>query len=112
MNSIENGLWSMEVGDRLGVAPIGVIAFSQGKVYGGNDKYFYVGNYRIENDTFQAEVKVTHYNDIPDSLFGSANELSFTLCGGVSGSEMDLLGSLPACSDREYTVRLHKLASI
>jgi hypothetical protein len=112
MDSICDGLWALEIGDTLGVIPAGVMVCRQGEILGGNDQYFYTGSYVIEEGGFDANVMVSHYNDIPGSFFGKADELPFTIKGVAMESEMDLVGLLPTRSSIEYLVRLSRLREI
>jgi hypothetical protein len=112
MDSLCEGLWALEIGDTLGVIPAGVMVCQQGEIFGGNDQYFYAGGYVVKNGRFDAEVMVTHYNDIPGSFFGEADGIPFTIQGVAMESEMDLVGLLPTRTDTEYMVRLHRLYEI
>lgn len=112
MNNSHEGLWAIEIGDKLGVISAGVIVFTQGKILGGNDVNYYAGTYNITDNKFSADVLVTHYNDIPSSLFGEAQDLPFTMSGIVSEMEIDLVGSLPSHSQTDYMVRLRKLHAL
>ncbi|MEN8259508.1 MAG: GrlR family regulatory protein [Pseudomonadota bacterium] len=106
------GLWSIEIGAELGVVPGGVIVFNEGRLHGGGNEYFYVGSYEVRNDQFIAVIEVTHYNDVPNLLFGEAKGLLLNLTGVVSEAEMDLGGLFPANPDIELTVRLTKRAPL
>jgi hypothetical protein len=106
-----DGLWAMEIGATLGVESAGVIVCHQGQLAGGNDRYFYVGQYVLSDNAFEGQLAVTHYNDLPSDLFGQAEGELLELSGVPSASEMDLAGVIRGRSDRtRYTVRLRRLS--
>jgi hypothetical protein len=112
MSRSQDGLWAVEIGGELGVVAAGVMVCSQGRLFGGSERYYYVGRYDVSGGRFEAEVSVTHYNDVAGSLFGHADGLRFRMSGIASEPEMDLEGSLPTRSDTEYMVRLRKLREL
>ena len=65
----------------------------------------------MEDNTFEARLTVTHYNDLPGELFGEAEELVLELAGAPLASEMDLAGVFPERPDHtRYTIRLRRLS--
>jgi hypothetical protein len=112
MNSVAQGLWAMEIGGPEGIIPGGVIVCKNGRVFGGDDRYYYAGQYSLDQGRFQAHITVTHYQDLPGELFGADKELPFDLNGTFSDSEIDCEGALPTRTEGHFMVRLTRLRDV
>lgn len=112
MNDIVQGLWAMEIGGPQGIIPGGVIVCENGRVFGGDSRYYYAGQYNLEQGRFQARINVTHYQDLPGDLFGANKDLPFIISGVFSDSTIDCEGALPTRANTGFMVRLIKLQEV
>lgn len=69
------GLWSIYFQtDQMHGA--GVVVFETNRLFGGDDKYFYVGKYVVAHGKLQATAQVTHFAGAPLSIFGRESNLA------------------------------------
>jgi hypothetical protein len=104
------GLWSLEIGTHLGVLPAGIVVLGTGKLYGGDNQYFYVGNYEMNDNNINGVLYVTHYNDVPGDLFGAAENLPIRISGVFAEHDIDLRGVLNNHPEESLLFRLTKRA--
>lgn len=71
------GLWTIKFASNLQYQSAGVIVFETGKIFGGDNQYYYIGDYEIANGFLKAKAKITSHVTNPLSIFG--NENSFEL---------------------------------
>lgn len=78
------GFWTAEFGSSVGIFGGGVVFFQNGKVMGGDNAYFYSGEYTQTERAFRATVEVKPFIQGVPSVFNTVDQ-EFTL---------DLVGSL------------------
>lgn len=95
-----NGLYSIHVVtlDGHGGKGSGVIAFQNGRIFGGDAYLYYTGSYTLTDSNFKGEVVVSQHTRAIDArpLFGgnSGNQNAQPVGIGVSGTFTDTGGEL------------------
>jgi len=89
-----------------------VIICKNGQVFGGDNRYYYAGQYSLEHGRFQARIQVTHYQDLAGDLFGADKDLPFVISGVFNDSTIDCEGTLPTRDNNGFMVRLTKLRGV
>ncbi len=79
-----DGFWTAEFGSSVGIFGGGVAFLQNGKVLGGDNAYFYVGEYKLDDLSFTATIEVNPFIQGVASVFSTVDQ-KFTL---------DLVGSL------------------
>ena len=96
MDSYE-ALWAVYFGDVSdpsnfdpGRTNAGVAVLETQRIFGGDSKYYYLGNYEVEKDRITATVTITHFNGEPWSAFGGPLTGSLKVCleGRREGNEV------------------------
>lgn len=100
-------LWSAEFSSNQGNIGAGIAVFETGRVLGGDGGFMYVGNYRVENGTAHAELKVTKYSDIGNiqSIFGPLNQFNLTVSGPANSQSMVLKGHMIENPSFQITIK-------
>ncbi len=114
---MKNGLYSIHVSlqDGRSGKGSGVVAFRDGKIFGGDAYLFYTGTYSTKGGTFKGEVLVQRHTSSPDAnpLFGGATPVGI----GVTGTFTDTAGvmngtALVGKASQTFAATLRKLAEI
>jgi len=107
------GEWHSNVNNiRVGT---GVVVFHSGKAFGGNDRFYFIGDYNQDDNRFEGNLQFTYFAGEPLSIFGLTDmdqAEGMLITGHVSGDEMKLEGTLK--SDRMLRLQgiLHKKAGV
>lgn len=107
-----NGLWSVQFSSSSGSFGGGIVVFQNGKVYGGDLGYYYIGSYKIEDDLISGEVAVANYSGAPHSVFGPINNFKLVLSGKVHSTNMTLNGNLVGQPNMTIGIQCTKRAEI
>jgi T3SS negative regulator,GrlR len=87
------GLWTIEIKLKTGeLLTSGVIVLFDGRVLGGDTRYFYVGTYKLDSTgRAYAIVTITHYSGPQESiLLGNNKEYTLNLSGRPEQPVFDL----------------------
>lgn len=105
-------LWSVNfVVPTSGSYGAGVVVLENGTVRGGDSAYYYVGNFRVKDDTLTAEVSINHYFGSPNNVFGQLNRVDVVLSGKIGYQTFDVIGSAVGLS-QPIIVRFNRIAEI
>ena len=99
-------LWSLEYVSGLGTEGGGVVVLEKGKIIGGDNNYFYIGSYDLNNNQFNATIDIKHYAGSYNPIFGKLDELIIKLQGDYDEEEMLLTGHVLEQPSTEVHVRL------
>jgi hypothetical protein len=88
-----NGLWTVEFISTLNRFGYGVIVLNSGRLLGGDNGYYYSGNYEIKDNRIQGKVAITRYNPSVISVFGEINNFSLSLTGHITSNSIEAVGS-------------------
>jgi len=105
-------LWSVEFISSNQLVGTGVAVLETQRVLGGDDKYMYVGEYKIENGVFSAHITVSHYGGAPWSVFGDRNQFRLVLSGHVGDRTFDAEGYIEGEPQNKILIRLTRRAEL
>ena len=104
------GLWIVQYEGLQGEGA-GVVVFANGRAFGGDEGYTYVGNYKVQDDTVSARVTVSNFRPSIPNVLGIRGdfdlEINAPLGDGVLRGAMSLVGN-PAVA---IAVKLTKKAN-
>lgn len=105
-------LWTVEFITTQGQFGFGVAVFETGRIFGGDDSYYYLGRCDVKQGVLTGEVTVTHYAGAPHSVFGLATQFQIHVTGRVQEPVMDLQGYLVADPNQKMVMRCTKQADL
>ena len=83
-----DGLWTVEFASSIGSFGGGVTVFKDGKISGGDNTYFYVGEYEASGTNFRATLRVAPFIRGAPSVFNTKDEtLTLELTGALAGGD-------------------------
>ncbi len=86
-------LWTVEFISNHQIFGSGVAVFDDGRIFGGDSRYYYLGNFQPKDDNFiTAEIKGMHFAEQPYSIFGDRKEFFLSLSGKFNFPVMELGG--------------------
>jgi hypothetical protein len=115
MREIKNvsatGLWTAEfsTGSDAGA---GVVVFTDGKVLGGDNRYYYDGTYSQQGAFLHGEIVAKHYSGPPRNVFGSFSSVRLILEGSIGGDLIVAYGYDPSAPQRRLSIRLRRVKSL
>jgi T3SS negative regulator,GrlR len=81
-----DGLWTVEFGSNTGMFGSGVAVFQGGKILGGDNFYYYTGDYSLSGNALRATLTICPFIQGAQSVFRTVGKI-FTL---------ELIGSIIA----------------
>jgi hypothetical protein len=82
-----NGLWTAEFGSSTGMFGSGVAVFRDGEILGGDDLYYYVGQYQLDGQSFKASLTISPFIEGAESVFKTVGtSLTLELAGTLIDS--------------------------
>jgi hypothetical protein len=108
-----DALWSIQfIADNHSTGA-GVVAISNGKIFGGGSQYIFTGEFKIENNQVNAEVRVKHYFGETYPFFGDDREFTMHLSGRPAhDSLMYLNGAKTDQPEHKVSIRLARQAEL
>lgn len=105
-----NGLWTAEFGTSNGAFRGGVVTFDNGKISGGDSWYYYIGEYRFNDRTFHATVRVVPFIEGAETVFKTVGrEVTLELEGNlIDENHATGQGRAREVPDIEFGVKLTK----
>jgi hypothetical protein len=83
-------LWTMEFGSGEGWENGGVVVFETGRAFGGDSRYYYLGEFRTSGDRIEATLHIVHYHAEPRTPFGdTATDYTIELKGMRSNDRIE-----------------------
>jgi T3SS negative regulator,GrlR len=105
-------LWAVYfVAPNIGDYGAGVVVLENGTVRGGDSSYYYVGDFRVKDETLTANVSINHYAGPLNNIFGPVKQINVALSGNVSYEEFTLTGSSIETSQPVF-VKFKRIAEI
>jgi hypothetical protein len=87
-------LWAVYfVAPNQGDYGAGVVVLENGTIRGGDSGYYYVGDFRVKDETLTANVSVNHYAGSLNNIFGPVKKINVVLTGNISYEEFTLMGN-------------------
>lgn len=83
------GLWTIafHLGDH-GSRTAVVTLCEHNKVHGGNDNFYYIGDYQFKEGVITATLNSTQYNGAPDPVMGGLTEMTMTIAGRINDNQI------------------------
>jgi hypothetical protein len=106
------GLYSVKFNSNMGSWGAGVALFTNGKVYGGDASYYYMGTANVEGENVSARIHVGHHQGERMSIFGSLNEFNLEVSGTPSGDSFSLSGHVVEQPNMKITISGRKISAI
>lgn len=66
-----NGLWTAEFGSSVGIFGGGVVVLQDGRIFGGDGGYYYIGDFELVGNALKARIKVAPFVEGYESVFKS-----------------------------------------
>ena len=80
-----DGLWTAEFGSSTGVFGGGVAIFQNGRIWGGDATYYYIGEYALSGKNFKATLKIFPFIEGAQSVFKTVGkDLTIELRGTMT----------------------------
>lgn len=89
----------------------GVVVLENGTIRGGDSSYYYVGDFRVKDETLTANVSVNHYAGSLNNIFGPFKKINVVLTGNISYEEFTLTGNAVETS-QPVIVKFKRIAEI
>ena len=113
MKTIE-ALWAVYFDDVAGYRNGGVVVFETLRIFGGDSKFYYTGEYEVSGEEVTARVTSTHYHGDGMTAFGfpTTGSVRLEVRGTRQGDEM--IGEVWPVEypSRRVNVRLRRLADL
>ena len=78
-------MWTAEFGSSTGMFGGGVAVFLDGRILGGDGDYYYIGEYSLHGNSFQATVRVFPFIEGAESVFKTVGrDLTLELQGSLT----------------------------
>lgn len=106
-----NGIWSYKIGSSMSMAT-GVAHIQNGRFFGGNDTYYFLGKIREENGRLYGSLHTKHHTGPLNSVLGPLEEYSLELEGCFEDGDMRLVATAPELSKRQLQVYATKVADL
>jgi hypothetical protein len=105
-----DGLWTAEF--RTGMSTgSGTVIFKDGKVAGGDAGFYYIGNYTLDQENLNGQVKIQRFKQGSVSVFGPLVSDTLKISGTVLGTTMNLSGHLASNPNALITIQAVKRES-
>ena len=84
-----DGLWTVEFYSTLSIAGKGVVVLTNGQILGGDNSYWYSGNYIKEDNSVKGKINVTRFDPNAISIFGNLDHFSLEISVITDDNSMD-----------------------
>lgn len=105
------GLWSIDFTAEA-MHGAGVVVFETNRVYGGDDKYYYIGTYSVTHGKLQAIVDVTHFAGSALSIFGPESNFDLVVVGEIASPSFEAIGCRFDNPGKRMTIKFTKRAEL
>lgn len=106
------GMYFVQFASSIGVVGEGLIVLANGLIHGGDAQYLYRGTYAQYGDSIVANLVVSHYRGIPNSVFGPLRTFRLTLRGTYGNNVLSLVGNVVENSSFVISISGSKVAEI
>jgi hypothetical protein len=106
-------MWSVRFVTNQNIGGNGVLVIENGKIFGGDSSYTYIGNFEIHDGRIKSNIKVSKYADTVGiiSVVGSDNYV-LALSGKIDRDEMILSGNPSSNPQIDVVVKLTRIAEL
>lgn len=103
------GLWTVYF--RLGFFGTGVVVLKDNRLLGGDTYYYYDGNFKLQDNRFDATIRIVRFNLTGVSIFGNLESFNLNVSGDISGGVMQLHGHMVEQPEMKIEINCKKLTS-
>ncbi len=108
-----DGLWTLVFKTPMAASAGGVVVCLNGRVYGGDSSYMYLGSYQQVGDTFAAQVTCKQFVANAPTVFGFAmREFTLRVNGVLRGAEVEATGVVDQIQQGILNIRMVKRADL
>lgn len=106
-------MWSVRFVTNQSSAGNGVLVLENGKIFGGDSSFTYIGNFEVKDGIVRAEIKVKKYANVAGihSISGS-DEYILPLSGKLDRNEMTLSGKPSNNPQIDIVVRITRISEL
>ena len=106
-----DGFWLVQA--RAGSANSGgVVVFANGKVFGGDSGFYYVGTYQERDGIIKARIAVHNFDPAIVNLLSVGKDYELNVSAILKGDEISGTAVVPAMPSQSFAVRLTKKANL
>src|SRR5438132_1469586 len=110
---MRNGIYSVDFRSSAGqLGTGGVVAFIDGRAYGGDAGYYYKGEMNVTNKTASGQIHVAPHNARAESIFGPLTEFDLQVSGNVTDESFSLGGDVIGHPGMGISVNGHRVADL
>lgn len=106
-----NGLWIVQFHGPQGNGG-GVVVLIDGRVYGGDSGFSYVGSYELKAASFKGRVSVRNFDPAIANVLGVVGDFELLLEGTVQGLSISGTAALASAPGARIVVRLTKRSDL
>jgi len=99
------GLWSVQYYGPQGNGG-GVVIFINGRVFGGDNGFYYRGSYELKGDTLSARISVKNFDPSIPNVIGVVGDFDLLMEAKVQGDSINGTGALASAPGAKIAVRL------
>ncbi len=102
---------SLEEGNQSNMGA-GIVIFETERIFGGDNQFYYVGKYKVNNGMIEGQVKVTNYTGESHSIFGKLEEFKLSIKGKVEIPKMSLSGFIVDDPSKKILILCKKMIEL
>ena len=99
-----NGLWTIEFISTMNRFGAGVLVLNNGRLLGGDNGYYYLGNYEVKDNNVQGNVDIIRFNKNIISVFGDVDQFSLTFAGQIKPDSIEAVASFGNTPDLKIRI--------
>jgi len=91
-----DGLWTVEFGSNRGISGGGVAVLRDGTIWGGDSTHYYVGEYTLNGNIFNAQLRTSAFLHGAQSVFGTVGrDVTIDLQGSLTQNDQAIAQGQP-----------------
>src|SRR3990167_1716904 len=107
-----NGLWTIEFISTMNRFGAGVLVLNNGRLLGGDNGYYYLGNYDVNDDNIRGTVAIIRFNKNVVSVFGDIDQFSLTFAGQIKPDSVEAVASFDNTPDLQIRIICKKKVNL
>jgi hypothetical protein len=90
----------------------GVVVFANGKIFGGDSGFYYVGTYQHQDGTVKARVAVHNFDPAIVNILSVAKDYELDVSATVKDNSMSGTAVVPGVANQSIALKLTKKANL
>ena len=99
-------LWTVDFITTSNIFGSGVAVLESGRIFGGDNQYYYLGTYELNARFLTADLEIKHFAGPGHSAFGPAALFNLRISGEVDQPVMELRGNIVEAPEKKIVMRL------